>query len=203
MLYHNSREKFRAIEFSNEDIQSLLKQCSNSCQVANKRPKPKDKVQVIKGDYKGREGVVLESNYVCLKEDVILVKVDRLNKLYVSPYDVKVIQEYIEPKKYKKYHIQNVLEDSVEGIDVKIKSRRTTVTLKDGTKGSVYCYEEDTLDERKGIEFAYYKAKEKQYKKKFLSEIAKFEEKSEVENHSANKGTNNSTINRRVRSLPF
>lgn len=115
----------------------------------------------------------------------------------LTPYSVKIIHEYIAPKKYKKLSIVNEIENIRESIDVKIKGRRTTVTLFDGTKGSVYCYIDDTLDENKGIEFAYYKAKEKQYKKKFLSEISKFED------ISVNKPTTNKGTMYRGMSLPF
>lgn len=61
--------------------------------------------------------------------------------------------------KQKKNMITTLLCDDVKfDVEIKIRGRRTTVKLSNGTKGSVYCNSNDTYNEDEGIDRAFKKA---------------------------------------------
>lgn len=72
-------------EYLSKEAIKVINGFAKSMSISSKRPKPKDEVQITNGSYIGVKGIVLEPDYTSLKENMILVKTDKLNKLYVDP----------------------------------------------------------------------------------------------------------------------
>lgn len=113
-------------------------------------------VEIVKGNLKGVQGELIELNLNGDNESLSSVKIKTKENIIIET-TVDYIKQ-IRDKNKKNITQKKYWYNEIFNIKIKIRGRRTTVKLEDGTKGSVYCSINDIYDENKGINRAFKKA---------------------------------------------
>lgn len=149
----------------------------------NETNKPKDcldnMVRIINGKFKGFIGLLIDVTSICCKpvgikcneniypkKYIADIKIDNNNILHINIDDIENV--------YKNGTKQIALDDDgrIYELKVKIRNRRTTVTLIDyGITASIYCHEDDEYDYIQGIRLAFKKALAKKYRLEYENAI--------------------------------